>query len=131
MVFPSVLYAKCDIGWSFGLADAAYRQMHDWHHLATVYSQSTVIWKDVVEHSPSVQEFAVTLVEVFHNRIDAAKLDNDRRDAPLWSRDAVQFWQRQIELHPDVPYFPRLTDDAVKEDAEVAKWAGQAAATQP
>ncbi len=26
MVFPSVLYGKCDIGWSYELADAAYRQ---------------------------------------------------------------------------------------------------------
>ncbi|HEX4056064.1 MAG TPA: hypothetical protein VHX86_17515, partial [Tepidisphaeraceae bacterium] len=130
MVFPSVLYGKCDIGWSFELADAAYRQMHDWHDLATVYDQSTVIWKDVVEHSPSVSEFAATLVDVFHNRIDAAKLDNDRRDAALWARDAVQFWQRQMELHPDVPYFPRLADDAVKEDAEVAQWLARTASTQ-
>ena len=130
MVFPSVLYGKCDIGWSSELADAAYRQMHDWHDLATVYDQSTVIWKDVVEHSPSVAEFAATLVDVFHNRIDAAKLDNDRRDAAVWARDAVQFWQRQIELHPDVPYFPRLTDDAVKEEAEVAQWLARTASTQ-
>jgi hypothetical protein len=78
-----------------------------------------------------VQEFATTLVEVFHSRIDAAKLDNDRRDAALWARDDVQFWQRQIELHPDVSYFPRLTDDAVKEDAEVAQWLAQAASTRP
>jgi len=131
MVFPSVLYGKCDIGWSYVLADPAYRQMHDWHDLATVYDQSTVIWKDVVEHSPSVAEFAATLVDVFHDRIDAAKLDNDRRDAALWARDAVQFWQRQVELHPDIPYFTRLTDDAVKEDAAVAQWLTQAASTQP
>jgi serine/threonine protein kinase len=130
MVFPSVLYGKCDIGWSFELADAAYRQTHDWHNLATVYDQSTVIWKDVVEHSPSMAEFAATLVDVFHNRIDAAKLDNDRRDAALWARDAVQFWQRQMELHPDVPYFPRLTDDAVKEDVEVAQWLERTGSTQ-
>ena len=130
MVFPSVLYAKCDIGWSYELADAAYRQMHDWHDLAIVYSQSTVIWKDVVEYSPSVQVFAATLVEVFHNRIDAAKLDNDRRNATLWARDAVQFWQRQIELHPDVPYLSQLNDDAVKEDAEVARWLANPS-TQP
>jgi hypothetical protein len=76
-----------------------------------------------------VQEFADSLVEVFHYRIDAAKLDNDRRDAALWARDAVQFWQRQIELHPDVPYFPRLTDDAVKQDAEVAQWLARTAST--
>jgi hypothetical protein len=85
----------------------------------------------MVEHSPSVQEFAVTLVDVFHNRIDVAKLDNDRRDAALWARDAVQFWRRQMELHPDVPYFPRLNDDAVKEDAEVAQWLAKATSTQP
>jgi serine/threonine protein kinase len=131
MVFPSVLYGKCDVGWSFELADAAYRQMHDWHDLAAVYDQSTVIWKDVVEHSPSVAEFAATLVDVFQNRVDAAKLDNDRRDAALWARDAVQFWQRQMELHPDVPYFPRLNDKAVKNQADVDRWAAQAAATQP
>ena len=131
MVFPSVLYAKCDIGWSFGLADAAYRQMHDWHDLAAVYDQSVVIWKDVVEHSPSVQEFAATLVEVFHNRIDAAKLDNDRRDAAAWSRDAVEFWRRQTELHPDVPFLSQCADTAVKSDAEVAQWLAKPASTQP
>jgi len=43
----------------------------------------------------------------------------------------VQFWQRQVELHPDIPYFTRLTDDAVKEDAAVAQWLTQAASTQP
>jgi serine/threonine protein kinase len=131
MVFPSVLYAKCDIGWSYTLADAAYRQMHDWHDLATAYDQSTVMWKDVVEHSPSMATFARSLVVVFHNRLEAAKLDNDRRDAALWARDAVQFWQRQMELHPDVPYFPLLNDDAVKEEAEVAQWLAPTASTQP
>jgi serine/threonine protein kinase len=130
MVFPSVLYGKCDIGWSFELADAAYRQMHDWHDLAAVYDQSTVIWKDVVEHSPSVAEFASTLFEVFQNRIDAAKLDNDRRDAALWARDPVQFWQRQMELHPDVPFLSQLAADAVKEELDVAQWLAQTASTQ-
>ena len=130
MVFPSVLYAKCDIGWSFELADAAYRQMHDWHDLAAVYDQSVVIWKDVVEHSPSVQEFAATLVEVFNNRIDAAKLDNDRRDAALWSRDAVEFWRRQAGLHPDVPFLSQCADNAVKSDTDVAQWLAKPASTQ-
>jgi hypothetical protein len=95
-----------------------------------VYDERAVIWKDVVEHSPSITQFAVTLVDVFHNRIDAAKLDNDRRGAALWARDAVQFWQRQVELHPEVPYFSRFADDAVKEEAEVAQWLARTATTQ-
>jgi hypothetical protein len=131
MVFPSVLYAKCDIGWSTELADAAYRQMHDWHDLATLYSESTMIWKDVVEHSPFVEGFAANLDKAFRNRIDAAKLDNDRRDAALWARDAVQFWQRQVELHPDVPSLSQFADDAVKSDVQVTQWLAQSASTQP
>jgi serine/threonine protein kinase len=127
MVYPSVLYGKCDVGWSVNLASAAYRQLHDWHDMATAYDQSAVIWKDVVEHSPSMVQFAETLLDRFNNRIDAAKLDNDRRDATLWARDAVQFWQRQLELHPDVPYFPRLAEDAAKEDAQVAQWLARTA----
>ncbi len=130
MVFPSVLYGKCDIGWSFELANAAYRQLGDWHDLAAVYDQATVIWKDVVEHSPSVAEFAETLADVFENRIDAAQRDNDRRGAALWAHDAVQFWRRQVELHPDVPDLRTCADDAIKKDAEVAKWLAQAASTQ-
>ena len=61
MVFPSVLYSKCDIGWSCEHSDAAYRQLHDWHDLANVYSQSIVIWKDLVEQSPSMATFAAAL----------------------------------------------------------------------
>jgi hypothetical protein len=130
MVFPSVLYGKCDIGWSYELADAAYRQLRDWHDLAATYDQATVIWKDVVEHSPSVAEFTSTLAEVFQNRINTAQLDNDRRGAALWARDAVQFWQRQVELHPDVPDLSIYADDAMKKDAEVARWLAQPPSTR-
>ena len=90
-------------------------------------------WEDVVEHSPTVQAFAGALGKALRNRIDAAKLDNDRRDAALWARDAVQFWQRQMDLHPDVPYFPRYANDdgRQKDDAEVAQWRLANPSTQP
>jgi serine/threonine protein kinase len=130
MVHPSVLYAKCDIGWSFELADAAYRQLGDWHNLAAAYDQATVIWKDVVEHSPSMAEFSSTLADVFEKRIEASELDNDRRGVALWARDAVQFWQRQVELHPDVPDLSGYADDAMKKDAEVARWLAQPPSTR-
>ena len=130
MVSPSVLYAKCDIGYSSENSAAAYRRLHDWHDLAIAYDQSAAIWKDLVEQNPSMSTFAAALGRRFHSRIDAAKLDNDRRDAALWARDAVQFWQRQMELHRDVPDFPRYYDDAVKDDAEVAQWLAPTASTQ-
>ncbi len=130
MVFPSVLSTKFDLGYSYGHFEAAYRQLHDWHDWAIAYDQSAAIWKDMVEHNPSMVKFAAALRNAFHKRIDAAKLDNDRRDAALWARDAVQFWQRQMELHPDVPHFPGLNDEAVKEEAEVAQWLAQTASTR-
>ncbi|HEY1683942.1 MAG TPA: serine/threonine-protein kinase [Tepidisphaeraceae bacterium] len=122
MVYPSVLYAKCDIGWSYGLGAVAYRTLHDWHNLASVHDQAAGIWKDVVEHSPSVAAFTETLAHEFQYRVNAAKNDNDRREVAAWSRDAVEFWNRQFELHPDLPNLKAYADAAAKQDAQVAKW---------
>jgi hypothetical protein len=130
MVSPDVLYSISDVAWSCAHSAEAYRQLHDWHDLANAYSQSIVIWKDLVEHNPSMANFAGALSGMFRYRINAAKLDNDRRDAALWARDAVQFWQRQMELHPDVPDFPPLNDAAMKDDAKVAQWLARTPSTQ-
>ncbi len=129
MVYPSVLYAKGDVGWSFVLSDATYRVLRDWHNLARSWDQCTGIWEEVVEQSPSVAAFSDTLAEAFQQRVSAAQRDNDRRDVAAWSHDAVEFWRRQIELHPDVPELKRYADDAVKAEGEATAWLAKSAAT--
>jgi hypothetical protein len=113
------------------VSDLAYRELHDWHDLASSWDQCAGIWKEVVEQSPSVAQFTQSLAQAFKDRVDAAERDNDHRNAAAWSRDAVAFWQRQIELHPDLPSLRQYADDAANSDAEVAKWLAQAPSTQP
>jgi serine/threonine protein kinase len=122
IVYPSVLYAKCDVGWAYGLGELAYRMLHDWRKLADVYDQSTVIWKDIVEHNPSVAEFTTELATVFQRRVEGARNGNDRREVAAWSRDAVEFWTQQAQLHPDVPALRQNAADAARQDAQIAQW---------
>ena len=129
MVYPSVLYAKGDVGWTFELSNAAYRVLKDWHNLARSWDQCTGTWEEVVEHSPSVAAFSDTLALAFQQRVNAAEHDNDRRDAAAWSHEAVEFWRRQIELHPDAPGLERYADDAVKAEGEATAWLAKPAAT--
>jgi hypothetical protein len=42
----------------------------------------------------------------------------------------VAFWNRQLDLHPDVPDITNYADDAAKKDAEVARWLAQPPSTQ-
>jgi serine/threonine protein kinase len=127
---PSVLYAKSDIGWAFFLGARAYRAMHDWQNLALISDQSALIWKDAVEHNPAVANFANSLADVLQTRIDAAQQANDRRAVAASSRDAVEFWKQQADLHPEVPFLRQYAEHAVKADAQLADWLAQSPSTQ-
>jgi hypothetical protein len=56
---------------------------------------------------------------------------NDREHVAAWSKDAVAYWNRLVELHPDMPALKTHADEALKNDAEVAKWLAQSATAQP
>jgi hypothetical protein len=88
-----------------------------------------------VEHNPSVATFTTELVQVFNRRVEAAEHENDRAHVAAWSKDAVAFWNRLLELHPDISDLKTYANDAQKADSEVAQWlAGastQASSTQP
>jgi hypothetical protein len=96
-----------------------------------MYDQAAQYYKDLVEHNPTLATFSGNLVAVFNARIEAAKHENDRRQAAVCSKDAVAFWNRQLELHPDLPALKTYANDATKADAEVAKWLAESESKQP
>ena len=117
-----------DIGWSYELPIAAYRVLQDWHNQARSWDEGTGIWKDVVEHSPSVfgvQRYARLGVPATSLCRGAATTTGV---AAAWSHEAVEFWRRQIELHPDAPGLERYADDAVKAEGEATAWLAKPAA---
>jgi serine/threonine protein kinase len=132
----SPMWAEFDVALHSGFIADLYRSEGDWHHAADMYDQATTIYKDLVEHNPSVATFTHFLVEVLHGRVDAAEHENERKQAAAWSSDAVAFCNRQLELHPDVTALKTCADAAMKDDSQVAKWLAQpasapAVSTQP
>ncbi len=125
IVSISPMWAEFDVALhSYFLANL-YEVQHDWPHAAEMDDQAARYYKDLVEHNPTVATFTVALVGVFNGRVEAAKHENDRRQAAAWSKDAVAFWNRQLDLHPDVPVLKTYANDAMKTDTEVAKWLAQ------
>jgi tetratricopeptide (TPR) repeat protein len=130
MVSISPMWAEFDIALHSEFLADLYKAQGDWPHAAEMYDQAAQYYKDLVEHNPTVANFTGDLVVVFNARIGAAKHENDRRKAAAWSKDAVAFWNRQLDLHPDVPALKGYADDATKADAEVAKWLAQSESKQ-
>ncbi len=125
MVSISPMWAEFDVALhSLFLADL-YKEQSDWPHAAEMYDQAAKYYTDLVEHNPTVASFTGDLVSVFNARVEAAMHKNDRRQAAAWSKDAVAFWNRQLDLHPEVSVLKTYADDAMKKDAEVAKWLAQ------
>jgi tetratricopeptide (TPR) repeat protein len=132
----SPMWAEYDVAWHSNSLANLYMLQGDWSHAAETEDQAAQYYKDLVEHNPSVATFTLELVDVFHGRIDTAEHGNDRKQAAAWSADALAFWNRQVELHPDLPDLKTYADTAMKSDAQVAKWSAQpasapAASTQP
>src|SRR5208337_4607961 len=93
-------------------------------------------YKDLVEHNPSVATFTTELVDVFNGRVVEAEREDDRKQVAAWSRDAVAFWNRLVQLYPELPDLKKYADEATKHDAKVAQWlaqpaTGHASSTQP
>jgi hypothetical protein len=111
------------------LADL-YKAQGDWPHDAEMEDQAAQYYKDLVEHNPTVATFTKELVDVLNGRVEAAEHENDRQQVSAWSKDAMAFWNRQLELHPDVPDLKAYADDAMKKDAEVVRWLAQPPSTR-
>ena len=136
MVGESRLWAEFDVALKSRSLAFLYQTHNDWRAAADMLNQSASYYKDLVEHNPSVATFSLNLANCFRGRVDAAKHDNDRKQTAAWSMDAVAFWNRLVELHPDLPVLKTCADEATKDDAEVTQWLAQAApvrapSTQP
>jgi tetratricopeptide (TPR) repeat protein len=126
----SPMWAEYDVALHSEFLADLYRVQSDWPHAAEMYDQAAQYYEDLGEHNPTVATFAKELAFVFNARIEAAKHENDRRQVAAWSKDAVAFWNRQLELHPDVPVLNTYADGAMKRDAEVAKWLAESESKQ-
>jgi hypothetical protein len=131
IVGDSPMWAEFDVALKSYFLANVYQVQGDWRHAAEMDDQSASFYKDLVEHSPSVATFTEGLVNAFRRRVQAAEQGNDRQQATAWSQDAVAFWNRQVELHPDLPVLKNYADDAAKQDAQAAQWLAAPASTQP
>jgi tetratricopeptide (TPR) repeat protein len=130
IVSISPMWAEFDVGLHSEFLADLYKAQGDWPHDAEMDAQAAQYYKDLVEHNPTVATFTKALVDVLNGRVEAAEHENDRQQVSAWSKDAVAFWNRQLELHPDVSTLKTYADDAVKADAEVTQWLAKAASTQ-
>jgi uncharacterized protein YjiS (DUF1127 family) len=131
MVDESLMWAQFDVALHTHFAADLYRVQGDWRHAAETDDQAAPYEKDLVEHNPSVATFDLVLADIFRGRLDAAEHEHDRKQAAAWSKDAVAFWNRQLELHPDVPVLKTYADKAVTDDAQVAQWLAQPTSAPP
>lgn len=130
MFTDSLMWAKFDVADNSSSTAYMFRLLRDWRHAAEMDELAAPYYKDLVEYNPSVATFTEELANVFEGRILEAEQENARKQAVTWSKEAVAFWNRLAELHPDVPALKTFADDAIKKDAEVAKWLAEAATAQ-
>jgi tetratricopeptide (TPR) repeat protein len=126
----SPMWAEYDVALHSDFLAHLYKAQGDWPHDAEMEDQAAQYYKDLVEHNPAVATFTVELVDVLNARTAAAEHENDRQQVAAWSKDAVAFWNRQVDLHPDLPDLKTYAEDAMKSDAEVAQWLAQPPSTQ-
>jgi serine/threonine protein kinase len=129
MFAASRMWAAYDLALHSHVTASLYRVQSDWHQAAEMDDQATTGFKELVERNPTVAYFQRWLVGALEGRVDAARHDDDRDRAAAWSADAVAFWKRQVELHPNVPAFKTYADEAIKRDAELAQWLALPAST--
>ena len=130
IVSTSLMWAEFDVALHSLFLANLYEVQDDWLHAAQMHDQAAPYYKDLVEHNPSVATFTQELADVFNKRVAAARRENDRPQAAAWSKDAVAFWNHQVELHPDLPALKDCANEAIKEDAEVTQWLTHAATEQ-
>jgi hypothetical protein len=117
----SVMWAEYDVADNSRNIARVYFSQSDWHHAAEMADKSASFLKDLVGNNPAIATFTLELAEVFQLRSAAAWRDSDRNQAVAWSNEAVAFWNRQVELHPELPTLKTNADDAQKMDAALAK----------
>jgi tetratricopeptide (TPR) repeat protein len=122
MVTESPIWAKFDVANFSQESGGIYQLQKDWPDAADMYDQATLYYKELVERSPSVATFNMSLADTFKGRLNAAEHKNDRKSAVAFSKDAVAFWNHLVELYPDQPVLKAYADDAMKSDAEVTQW---------
>jgi serine/threonine protein kinase/tetratricopeptide (TPR) repeat protein len=122
IVRPSLMWAQYDVAFVSNSVARIYAAVGDWHHALGMYNQSASVFKSLVQNSPSVATFDGYLVEAFTGQVISAEYLNDRSQAIGRSKDAVAFWNRLIELHPDLPMLQKYAEGAEEQDAKVAKW---------
>jgi tetratricopeptide (TPR) repeat protein len=127
IVGTSPMWAEFDVALSSFFQANLYEVQDDWLHAAQMHDQAAPYYKDLVERNPSVATFTQELADVFNKRVAAARRENDRPQAAAWSKDAVAFWNHQVELHPDLPGLKDCANEAINKDAEVIQWLAQAA----
>jgi len=130
IVGTSPMWAEYDVGLHSDFLASLYKVQGDWPHDAEMEAQAAQYYKDLVEHNPTVATFTKALVAVLNGRVEAAEQENDRQQVSAWSKDAVAFWNRQLELHPDVPDLSGYANDAMKKDAEVVRWLAEVPSTR-
>jgi tetratricopeptide (TPR) repeat protein len=130
IVGESPMWAEFDVALKSYFLANIYQLQGDWRHAAEASDQSASFYKDLVEHSPSVATFTGGLAAAFQRRVQAAEQGNDHQQAAAWEKDAVAFWNHQLELHPDLPALKKFADAAAKLNAPVATWLASPS-TQP
>jgi hypothetical protein len=130
MFADSPMWAEYDVGNNSFSTGRLYRLQGDWQHAGEMAGRAVPYYKDLVELNPAVATFTGDLFNVFNRRVEAAEHVNDRQQVADSSKDAVAFWNRMVELHPDIPDLKTYADGAQKADAEVALWLADAT-TQP
>ena len=103
IVGESPLWAEFDVALRCWSLAHLYELQSNWRLAAETDDQAVNYYKDLVEHSPSVGTFTIVLEDVFEDRCNVAELANDRKRAAAYAQDAVAFWNRLMDLHPDVP----------------------------
>jgi serine/threonine protein kinase len=130
VVGESPMWAEFDVALHSGAMGNFYRVQGDWPHTAEMEDRSALIYMDLAENNPSVATFTDNLVLIFERRVEAAEHENDLQHAAAWSRDAVAFWNRLVDLHPELPLLKRNADNAIKNDADVVQWLAQPASAR-
>jgi eukaryotic-like serine/threonine-protein kinase len=132
LIYPGIMYTRRDVALAFEFAADTYVLQKDWPNAANIYDQSASIYKELVESSPASATFADELAGEFLSRLIAARHANDRHNVVAWSRDAMEFWKQQADLHKDLPFLRQQADDAASSDARIDQWfAARPPSTQP
>jgi hypothetical protein len=114
IVGTSPVWAEYDVALHSDFLARLYKAQGDWPRAAEMDAQAAQYYKELVEHNPTVATFTKALAAVLNDEIDATEQENNRQQAAAWSKDAVAFWNRQMDLHPDVPDITNYADDAAK-----------------